>query len=169
MVSSLSCNIGACTRDEILQKCKSNDLRRKLLEEGAGLTLARTLELAQQCEKVGAQMASLSLQSTQHSSSNDHPVNRIAPTTNSRDQRPRNLRRPSVIPQKESTCYRCGKTGHYSRDPSCPARARPVATVVVPITLLLYANHSRVPPAECTLSTRCQVMNPRMSPPLHSI
>ena len=46
--------------------------------------------------------------------------------------------------------------------------ARPVATVVVPITLLLFANQSRVPPAECTLSTRCQVMNPRMSPPLLS-
>ena len=35
--------------------------------------------------------------------------------------------------------------------------ARPIATVVVPITLLLHENHSRVPPAECTLSTRCQV------------
>ena len=123
-----NCDYGTATvnqiRDEILQKCKSNDMRLKLLEEGAGLTLARTLELGQQCEKVEAQMASLLLQSTQHSCSNDHPVNRIAPTTNSRDQRPRNLRRPRVILQKESTCYQCGKTGHYSRDPTCPARSK---------------------------------------------
>ena len=122
------CDYGTDTdnqiRDEILQKCKSDYLRRKFLEEGQGLTLARTLELAQQCEKVDAQMASLSLHSTQHNSSNDHPVNRIAPTTNSRDQRPRNSRRPHAIPHKESTCYRCGNTGHYSRDPTCPARGK---------------------------------------------
>ena len=122
------CDYGTDTdnqiRDQILQKCKSDYLRRKLLEEGQGLTLARTLEFAQQCEKVDAQMASLSLHSTQHNSSNDQPVNRIAPTTNSRDQRPRNSRRPRAIPHKESTCYRCGNTGHYSRDPTCPARGK---------------------------------------------
>ena len=122
------CDYGTDTdnqiRDEILQKCKSNYLRRKLLEEGPGLTLARTLELAQQCEKVEAQMTSLSLHSTQNNSSNDHPVNRIVPTTSNRDQRPRNLRRSRVTPQKESTCYRCGNTGHYGRDPTCPARGK---------------------------------------------
>ena len=63
------CDYGTDTdnqiRDEIHQKCKSDYLRRKLLEEGLGLTLAQTLELAQQCEKVEAQMASLSLHSTQ--------------------------------------------------------------------------------------------------------
>ena len=94
------------------------------MEEGPGLTLARTLELAQQCEKVEAQMTSLSLHSTQNNSSNDHPVNRIVPTTSNRDQRPRNLRRSRVTPQKESTCYRCGNTGHYGRDPTCPARGK---------------------------------------------
>ncbi len=49
------CDYGTDTdnqiRDEILQKCKSDYLRRKRLEEGPGLILARTLELAQQCEK----------------------------------------------------------------------------------------------------------------------
>ena len=29
-----------------------------------------------------------------------------------------------MIPQKESKCYRCGNTGHYSRDPTCPARGK---------------------------------------------
>ena len=91
------------------------------MEEGPGLTLARTLELAQQCEKVEAQMTSLSLRSTEHNSNNDHPVNRVASTTNNRDQRSRNSRRPRATPQKESICYRCGHTGHYGRDPACPA------------------------------------------------
>ena len=36
--------------DEILHKCQSGYLRRKLLEEGPGLTLTRTLALAQQFE-----------------------------------------------------------------------------------------------------------------------
>ena len=95
------------------------------MTEGPGLTLARTLELAQQCEKVKPKWPLYrSLHSTQHNSSNDHPVNRIAPTTNSRDQRPRNLRRPRVISQRESTCDRCGNTGHYSGDPTCPARGK---------------------------------------------
>ena len=111
-------------RDEILQKCKSNYLRRKLLEEGPGLTLARTLELAQQCEKVEAQMTSLPLHSTEHDRNNDHPVNRVASTANNRDQRSRNSRRPRATPQKESICYRCGHTGHYGRDPACPARGK---------------------------------------------
>jgi predicted component of type VI protein secretion system len=35
-------------RDEIMCKCTSNYIRRKLLEEGQGLTLNRTLEIAEQ-------------------------------------------------------------------------------------------------------------------------
>ena len=39
-------------RDEIPQKCTESDyLRQKLLEEGPSLTLARTLEIVQQCHE----------------------------------------------------------------------------------------------------------------------
>ena len=69
-------------------------------------------------------MTSLSLHSTEHNSNNDHPVNRVASTTNNRDQRSRNSRRPRATPQKECICYRCGHTGHYGRDPACPARGK---------------------------------------------
>ena len=46
-------------REEILAKCTSCYLRRKLLEEGQSLTLARKLEIANQCEKIEAQMIGL--------------------------------------------------------------------------------------------------------------
>ena len=48
------CDYGAETdnqiRAEILCKCKNTYNKRKLLEEGSGLTLARTLKIAENCE-----------------------------------------------------------------------------------------------------------------------
>ena len=48
-------------RDAILCKCRSDYLRRKLLEEREELTLAHTLEIAEQCESVDHQMSHLSV------------------------------------------------------------------------------------------------------------
>ena len=39
-------------RDAVLNKCASTYIKRKLLEEGQGLNLKRTLEIAEQCEKM---------------------------------------------------------------------------------------------------------------------
>ena len=39
-------------RDEILSKCTSTYIKRKLLEEGQGLNLDKALEIAENCEKV---------------------------------------------------------------------------------------------------------------------
>ena len=59
------CNFGADfdnqLRDAVLCKCRSNYVRRKLLEEREELTLARTLELAEQCESVEHQISQLSM------------------------------------------------------------------------------------------------------------
>ncbi|XP_070547392.1 uncharacterized protein [Ptychodera flava] len=46
-------------RDEVIAKCNSDYIRRKLLEEGSTLTLANTLTVARQCEEVENQMATL--------------------------------------------------------------------------------------------------------------
>ncbi len=48
-------------RDEILSKCQSEYIRRKLLEEGPNLTLDHVLNIAKQCEGIEAQMAALSV------------------------------------------------------------------------------------------------------------
>ena len=56
--SAKDCNYGEETdnqiRDEILCKCTSSYIKRKLLEEGQGLSLARALEIAENCEKVNS-------------------------------------------------------------------------------------------------------------------
>ena len=48
-------------RDEILCKCTSSYIKRKLSEEGQGLSLERTLEIAENCENVNSQLAALFL------------------------------------------------------------------------------------------------------------
>ena len=57
------CNFGADfdnqIRDAVLCKCRSDYVRRKLLEERVELTLARPLEIAEQCESVDHQMSHL--------------------------------------------------------------------------------------------------------------
>jgi len=58
------CNFGADfdnkIRDAVLCKCRSDYVRRKQREERVELTLARTLEIAEQCESVAHQMSHLS-------------------------------------------------------------------------------------------------------------
>ncbi|ROL08902.1 hypothetical protein DPX16_5238 [Anabarilius grahami] len=46
-------------RDAVLSRGNSEYVRRKLLEEGTGLTLSRTLEIAAQCERVELQMPAM--------------------------------------------------------------------------------------------------------------
>ena len=48
-------------RDAVLCKCRSDYVRRKMLEEREELTLARTLKIAEQCESVDHQMSHLSV------------------------------------------------------------------------------------------------------------
>jgi len=69
-------------RDEVLTKCTSSYLRRKLLEEGETLTLARTLEIANQCEKIEVQMTGLEEKTASQTGERDidHPRKRIEET-----------------------------------------------------------------------------------------
>ena len=46
-------------RDAVLNKCTSTYIKRKLLEEGQGLNLKHTLEVAAQWEKIETQLAAL--------------------------------------------------------------------------------------------------------------
>ena len=97
-------------RDAVLNKCESLYVKRKLLEEGQGLTLARTLQIAQQCESVESQMAAMRLK---NEPSPSEQVNRVARDNTSGERQP-----------TKGGCYRCGKTGHFARDPQCPAKGK---------------------------------------------
>ena len=62
-------------RNDVRNKCESLYVKRKLLEEGQGLTLARILQIAQQCESVESQMAAMTLNNDESPS---EQINRVA-------------------------------------------------------------------------------------------
>ena len=112
------CDYGADTdnqiRDEILCKCTSTYIKRKLLEEGQGLTLNKALEIAGNCEKVDTQLAAMATegQGAKVKEVGTANVNRV-------EEKKRGSGKNSQL-----TCYRCGKAGHLGKDPNCPARGQ---------------------------------------------
>ena len=110
------CNFGADfdnqIRDAVLCKCRSDYVRRKLLEERVELTLARTLEIAEQCESVDHQMSHLRV-----SESSKEDANRVYEKPGRSDGK-QNRKKKGIH------CYRCGSSGHLGRDPKCPARGQ---------------------------------------------
>ena len=118
------CDYGAETdnqiRAEILCKCKNTYNKRKLLEEGSGLTLARTLKIAENCENRLTTCA-MSLDGKGEDSAT---VNRIhtgsfSNSAGKKRNQPRDTRK-----NRANTCYRCGNAVHFDRDPGCPARGQ---------------------------------------------
>ena len=106
-------------RDEILEKCASNYIRRKCYEEAQGgnvLTLSRTLEIAAQCEEIELQLAELSTGGGTEAEKGH--VNRVAAASQKSDKT------KTGKSKKNIQCYRCGKYGHMSKDPECPARGK---------------------------------------------
>ena len=99
-------------RDQVVQRCKSHELRCKLLEKGENLTLALLLITAATHEAVQCQLESME--------GGKHIVNTI------RDSR----REAQQQKGKESTkgsklaCYRYGTVGNFGRDPKSPARRK---------------------------------------------
>lgn len=107
-------------RDAILSKCTSDYVRRKLLEEGRGLTLARTLELASQCERIEEQMAAMSLSDGQRETETVHRVTQKG----GKYAKTRGKSMNKEEGKSERKCYRCGYADHMGKDPKCPARGQ---------------------------------------------
>lgn len=104
-------------RDAILSRGTSEYLRRKLLEEGHGLTLARTLVLGAQCESIELQMASMS------GAQNPETVNRVDFKGKKGKHGNRNVKgKAKNDDSNDGKCHRCGNSDHWAKDPKCPAR-----------------------------------------------
>ena len=67
--------------DGILCKCNNTYIKQKLLEEHQGLTLARALEIAENCEKGDTQLAAMTIE---ENGENSASVNRIEGTKRGR-------------------------------------------------------------------------------------
>ncbi|XP_070535101.1 uncharacterized protein [Ptychodera flava] len=117
------CNFGVDNdnqiRDAVLDKCSPDYVRRILLEEGTGLTLTHTLQIADQCEKVEVQMAALSVKR-----GDTETVNRLT-ERNGHPHRPKKRGKDiETRAWKEKTCYRCGSMGHFELWPVVGKNAR---------------------------------------------
>lgn len=114
-------------RDQIVDKCFSSQLRRKLLEKES-LTLPVVLTTARAYESVTHQLKAM--EKSKESSEDLNAVNYSG----------RKADKPGE--QKEGRrCYRCNDSGHYAKDPKCPAR--PAKSVIIEDTMLCAAGRKR--------------------------
>ena len=95
-------------RDQVIDKCRSADLRRKLLLKGTHLTLEKVQEIARYFEAVDIQLKAMT-----GAEEDRQQVNRIE-QGGTADQ--------SKVKETKARCYRCDREGHLSRDSCCPAR-----------------------------------------------
>ena len=102
-------------RDQVVEKCASHHLRRKLLEKGRALTLQQIRDIARALEDSERQARSI-----EGISAN---VNRVSLGDNKQNLRERTQKGK---PQKPTgiICFSCGRDGHKSKDPNCPAKDR---------------------------------------------
>ena len=116
---ALNCDFGnedirnEMIRDQVIDACKSNHLRKKLLQKGDDLTLETVLEMARALEAVDIQSRHMDKSSE---------VNHLT-RSKSPKHVPQHMGKPHTtdgIPSGK-TCYRCGQRGHISKDPKCPA------------------------------------------------
>ncbi|XP_064653072.1 uncharacterized protein K02A2.6-like [Lineus longissimus] len=124
-------NIDADIRDQVIDKCKSSKLRRKLLEK-VDLTLKQAQDLARALEAVDYQMKSMDLGTSEKAdsgaSSSADSVNRVSHSSKrgsaSGGKPKHDYRGPKggQKGQKKGKCYRCGNEGHFGKDDCCPAK-----------------------------------------------
>lgn len=106
---SENCDFGTSkeeqTRDQLIDKCRSHDLRKKLLAVSDKLTLQKARDVARSME------AAESLARSIESDSRSGTVNSLE-------------RGHFDSPAKRGggRCYRCGLEGHFAKDPECKAR-----------------------------------------------
>ena len=100
------CNFGDSLddnlRDQLIEKLPDIELKKKLLET-RNITLAQVLEKTRASEAAGQQVKHMA------GVSDVNAVGRKEDKTND---------------QSAKMCFSCGKAGHFSRDPCCPAKRR---------------------------------------------
>ena len=97
-------------KDQVIDKCVSFQLKTKLLEKGRTLTLDQLRRIATAMETADKQARSME-------GMRDLRINKVENRQTNRPHTPRRKQAASQI-----KCFRCGRTGHMSKDADCPAR-----------------------------------------------
>ena len=104
-------------RDQLIERCRDPELRRKFLEKSQDGTLTVLQDVARVHESVKLQMQSL------ETSCKDDQVNAMRPVDpkhkKDKKKRKKKTEKKDVKPWEHQKCYRCSETGHFAR--SCPA------------------------------------------------
>ena len=114
-------NVDEQIRNQIIEKCASNNLRRKLLQKDRAPTLKQLRDTARDLEDSERQARSIEGISSS--------VNRI-----SLHDKPREKHKPRDEPPRGKSqiiCYSCGYQGHKSKDPNCPAKVERPGNVLM--------------------------------------
>lgn len=133
---STTCNFhdsNEAIRDQLIDKCRDQEMRRKFLEKSGVVTLTDLLTIAKAFEAVDSQMKAMS-------ALNVKSVNTVksakggAPRHSSSTMRntgynsvkaygdKQTFNKSSAATGAKRACYRCGKFDHFQRDPNCPGR-----------------------------------------------
>ncbi len=111
----LSCDFGESNdefiRDQVIDKCHSIALHRKLLERGQTLTLKDFQEIS--CAHEASHFQASKINDDVAIKGKEENVNSVGGRRKERFQ--------NKIKSDENKCFRCDKTGHYAKSPKCPA------------------------------------------------
>ena len=109
-------------RDQVVDKCYSTKLRRRLLQEPS-LTLDKVVTLGRALEMAQRQATAIESTCTSASASREQ-LNAVRKRQNPQGLR-RNIQQTHRYRDSGETggkpCYCCGKSGHRAKSPSCPA------------------------------------------------
>jgi hypothetical protein len=115
-------------RDQVIEKVKSDRLRKKLLEKGSDLKLTDVLTISSTEEAVSTQSQNIVSSSNGSSTST---VNRVYAHNQRHRSKPKQPKpggnsnpRPSNADKTSKVCYRCKSSKHIASSKDCPARGK---------------------------------------------
>lgn len=97
--------------DQITEKCRSSDLKKKILGIGDEVTLEKIVSLANSLEVVGRQLEVLEGKSNGNKDRTE--LNKLF-----------TFKKPQIRNSQKTKCGRCGSNTHHSNHKSCPASSK---------------------------------------------
>lgn len=113
-------------RDQLIDKCTDRRLKAKFLEKGT-LTLLQALELARAHETAQHQVQEMD--SARGATGKGDFVCKVKQKNNYRNTFTTHKHKttsasPSSVKVTGKKCFRCGREGHFAKDPACPAKGQ---------------------------------------------